>query len=231
MKDVIGFLSSRMLMVAQCLKPCDTVYDIGTDHCYIPIYLIRQGICNKAIATDVKKGPVEKAIENIQLFGVENVVDAFVSDGITHVGNSADIIISGMGADVIIGILAKNMEYAKSANQIIIQCQSKTERLRAFLWDNGFDIYDERLTVEKSKIYNVFAVKYVNRKQQYTNLEAIASKILVQQGHDLLERYIKKYTKKLDDIIAGSKKNNKSYNENLLLKNELEELYEKNNIN
>lgn len=231
MKDVTRFLSARMLMVAKCFECCDIAYDIGTDHCYIPIYLIQHNICKTAIATDVKKGPVERAMENIRLFDMEGVINTFVSDGISHVGNSADIIISGMGADAIIEILSNNLEYAKSAHQIIIQCQSKTEKLRSFLWDNGFDIYKEDLTSEKSKIYNAFAVRFDNKEHKYSTLDTIASKILVQEGHPLLEQYIKKHIKKLDDVITGLKKRNKPYVEQLQCIHELEGLYEKSIIN
>ncbi|HOD92586.1 MAG TPA: class I SAM-dependent methyltransferase [Clostridia bacterium] len=228
MKDVEDLLSNRLLMVARLVKPCESIYDIGTDHCYLPIYMIQKGIIKRAVATDVKKGPVQIALRNINIFGLDTYIDVFVSDGISHVGQDSNIIISGMGADVIIEILTEGIHYAKNANQIIIQCQSKTERLRSFLWDNGFYIEEEALCKEKDKVYNAFRVSYCGVKQIYTEIETIASKKLVKMHHPLLTDYISCHIRKLEDIISGYKASNVVFSNEEELKRALEEINENN---
>ncbi len=226
MKEVESLLSNRMLMVAGIIKPCDVIFDIGTDHCYLPIYLIQKKICNKAVATDIRKGPIKIAKKNICIFEMEENIEAFVSEGINHVDTDADIVISGMGADVIISILNNDLNIAKSASQIVIQCQSRTERLRAFFWDNGFEITDEVLTAEKNKVYNAFNARYIGKIQKYTKIDTIASKLLVKNQNPMLSDYIASYIQKLDDMISGLDMGKKDYQNELELKRQLEALHE-----
>ncbi len=226
MKEVDGLLSNRMLLAAGIVRPCHKIFDIGTDHCYLPIYLIQKNICNKAIATDIKKGPIKVAKKNILLFEMDEHIEAFVSEGISHVDKGSDIMISGMGADVIISILNNDIDIAKSVSQIVIQCQSRTERLRAFLWDNGFEITDEALAMEKNKVYNAFNTRYINEVQEYTQIDTIASKLLVKNHHPMLSGYLAGYVRKLNDMITGLKVSNRDFQHELELKRQLEELNE-----
>ena len=66
MREAEGLLNRRLLMVAGMVNPCEKIFDIGTDHCYLPVYLISKGICKKAVATDIKKGPVKIAQRNVR---------------------------------------------------------------------------------------------------------------------------------------------------------------------
>ncbi|HPB16336.1 MAG TPA: class I SAM-dependent methyltransferase [Clostridia bacterium] len=226
MREAEGLLNRRLLMVAGMVNPCEKIFDIGTDHCYLPVYLISKGICKKAVATDIKKGPVKIAQRNVRLFDMKKSIDIFISEGISHVDKGSSIVISGMGADVIIDILVKDMEIAKSAAQVIIQCQSRTERLRAFLWDNGFEIKTEALTQDKDKIYNAFLTSYSGITGTYTKIDTIASKHLVEIHHPLLSDYLSGYIKKLDDIISGYMAGGRDFAEETDLKRGLEALYE-----
>lgn len=226
MKDIESLLSPRMMMVSHCVKPCEVVYDIGTDHCYIPIYLIQKKVCKKAVATDIRQGPIDKALENIRYFNLSEEIKAFVSDGISHVGEKANIVISGMGADVIINILSDHMDYAKKAEQLVIQCQSRTEHLRSFLWENGFSINKEDLILERAKVYNAFSANYIGKVESFTHTEAVISKYLIDTKHPLLHIYINKHLKKLEDMIKGLKKSNQSNQQLVLMKKEMEIIHE-----
>jgi tRNA (adenine22-N1)-methyltransferase len=226
MKDIESLLSARMMMVSRCVKPCEVVYDIGTDHCYIPIYLIQKGVCKKAVATDIRQGPIDKALENIHYFNLSEEITAFVSEGISHVGKKANIVISGMGADVIINILSEHIDYAKDAEQIVIQCQSRTEHLRSFLWENGFSIKKEDLILERAKVYNAFSAVYTGKAENFTHAEAVLSKDLIDKKHPLLHSYINKHLLKLEDMIKGMKKSNQSYQQLVQIKKEMEKIHE-----
>lgn len=222
MRNIDIHISKRMKMVIDCVSLCKTVYDIGTDHGYIPIYLVLKGICNTAVATDVKMMPVQKALHNTKLFGVGENMKVFQSDGISHVKDGASIIISGMGAYVIIDILNKDINIAKKSSSLIIQCQHMTELLRAYLWDNGFEIYMEKLCSEDNKIYNVICASYTGRTVTYSKMDVIASKYLIEKKDPLLGAYIKPYLKKLNDRIEGLKISQRSCCDLEDLKKELE---------
>jgi tRNA (adenine22-N1)-methyltransferase len=227
MKNIEVHISGRMKMVIDCVSPCDTVYDIGTDHGYIPIYLVLKGMCKTAVATDVKMMPVQKAIRNAALFGVSESMKIFQAGGISHVKDGACIIISGMGAYVIIDMLKKDMDIAKKSSVLIIQCQHMTELLRTFLWDNGFEIYLEKLCEDDNKIYNVICTSYTGKNVAYSKKDVIASKYLVENRDPLLGSYIKPYLKKLNDRIEGLLSIHKSCRDLEDLKKELEDLNEK----
>lgn len=235
-KDTIN-LSPRLLMVAKRVPKCDLVYDIGTDHCFLPIYLIQQEICKRAIASDIKKGPVEIAKRNIKHYEMSDNIQAVLSAGIEHVDYESYIIIAGMGADVIIEILSSHPTIAKSAKLLIIQCQSKTEKLRAFLWEQGYKIIDEHLTYEKNKIYNCFTTKFVNKKSSYTKSDALVSKSLYLSKSDIAQDYITRHINRLKRIkrditdIEGKVKDTVFEKTNEEVDEILEELNEKiNNI-
>lgn len=224
MREVKRLLSNRLLMVADLAVPCEKVFDIGTDHCYLPVYLVQKGICKAAVATDIKEGPVRIAKRNVRLFGMEKHIDVFVADGMNHVEEGCCVIIAGMGADVIVDILKKDMDSAKSCEWLILQCQSKTERLRAFLWDNGFAIEEEALINDRDKIYNAFRASYTGINRPYTETDTIASEILAKRHHPLLPGYVSGYIKKLDDMIAGYREAGRDFTEEIKLKRALEEL-------
>jgi tRNA (adenine22-N1)-methyltransferase len=222
MKNIDIHISTRMKMVIDCVSACDTVYDIGTDHGYIPIYLVSKGICRTAVATDVKIMPVKRALHNAALFGVGEKMNVFQSDGISHVKDGACIIISGTGAYVIIDMLKKEIDIAKRSSLLIMQCQHMTELLRAYLWDNGFEIYLEKLCLEDNKIYNVICASYTGNSVKYSIKDTIASKYLTAEKDPLLGSYIKPYLKKLNDRIEGLKSSQRSCCDLEDLKKELE---------
>jgi tRNA (adenine22-N1)-methyltransferase len=146
----------------------------------------------------------------------------FQSDGISHVKDGACIIMSGMGAYVIIDILNKDIDIAKRSSLLIIQCQHMTELLRAFLWDNGFEIYTEKLCLDENKIYNVLCASYTGSIVSYSKTDTITSKYLIEKKDPLLEEYLKPYLKKLNDRIEGLKNSQRSCCDLEDLKKELE---------
>lgn len=153
-------ISDRMAAVIRLITPGNTVADVGTDHCYIPIYLAVNKISPKIIAMDVNEGPLSKARRNIAEYGVENIIETRHSDGLKELrqGEADTIVIAGMGGNLINSILSSGEAVARSAKEIIISPHKDIRLVRRFLADNGYRIDDEVIVKDTGKYYFVMKV-------------------------------------------------------------------------
>ncbi len=140
------------------------IADIGTDHAYIPIYLVENGISEKAIAGDVCEGPVEIAKANIEKNNLADKIEVRLGSGLSVIkkGEVDTIIIAGMGGQLISEIIDADIEKARECS-LVLQPMNAQYELRKYLIKNGFSITDEDLAVEGFKVYNVMNVQ--NGKQ------------------------------------------------------------------
>ena len=217
MKNVISMMSPRMMMIVKSIKPCSKVFDTGTDHAFIPIYLIQNNICETAVASDVKIGPVNVAKKNIKKFEMEDSIATSLCDGIENAVGFDCIVIAGMGGQLICDILDREIDIARSSDQLILQAMNAPEKLRKYLWKNGFSIQYENLCSEKNKVYNVICARYIGESTEYTETELHVSKYLLEVKHTLLHEYLQPKIKRLNDMISGGN-NFGSRNSKLLLK-------------
>lgn len=146
------------------------VADIGTDHAYLPVYLVESGICDKAFACDIKRGPLEKGQQNIIINNLEDKIETRLSDGLQGIKeNEADtFIICGMGADVIIHILSSCPYICNEKYTLIIQPMSKYYTLIEWLYNNKFHITTHKCTHEGERNYTVFKVKYTGKEKNFS---------------------------------------------------------------
>lgn len=148
------------------------IADIGTDHAYIPIYLIENNICKRVIAGDVCTGPVEIARSNINKHSLSDKIEVRLGSGLSILSkNEVDtIIIAGMGGQLISEIINADIEIARSVN-LILQPMNAQYELRKYLLSNGFTIYNEDIAIEGSKVYNVMSVKTGNQTEFKRDIE------------------------------------------------------------
>lgn len=134
------------------------VADVGTDHGYIPAWLIQKGICGRVIASDIKAGPLQTAVNTAKNAGVEEYIDFRLCPGLdAYKENEFDTaIIAGMGGETIISIL-EACPWTKG-KKLIIQPQSKLPELRRWISENGFVIRDAELVYDTGRIYLVWVV-------------------------------------------------------------------------
>ena len=149
-------LSERLLMSAKMVTKGSRVADVGCDHAHTGIWLIKNDIASKVIAMDVRKGPLEKARENIKLYGLDGIIETRLSDGLEKlsVGEADSIVIAGMGGTLTVEILKNGIEKAAAARELILQPQSDIGMVRRFLRENGFVITQEKMCKEDGKYYN-----------------------------------------------------------------------------
>lgn len=155
-------LTPRLQCVADCIKKCNLLADIGTDHAYIPIYAIQKEICEQAIASDVVNGPLKIATDNILSHNLGNKITPCLANGLDSAKGADVIVIAGMGGKLICNILDNNIDIAKKADYLVIQPMTCSYELRKYLHNNNFRIVDERLAKEEDKIYNIMVVESGN---------------------------------------------------------------------
>ena len=151
-------LSSRLQRIADYVPAGSTVIDVGTDHAYIPIYLLQNGLSGKAYASDVKSGPLQNAARDAEKAGVAENLSLTLCDGLALCDPETvdTVIIAGMGGETIMGILAA-APWTKG-KRLILQPQTRFSELRAFLRENGYRIADASLVYDTGRIYTVWLV-------------------------------------------------------------------------
>ncbi|MEE1198779.1 MAG: class I SAM-dependent methyltransferase [Acutalibacteraceae bacterium] len=158
-------LSERLKVIADKITG-GRVADIGTDHAYLPIYLIKTGKASRVLACDIKEKPLQNAAKNIQKTNTKNI-ELRLSDGLAGVGaDEADtIVIAGMGGEVIAGILNRCNWIKNAGYKLLLQPMTSADFLRQFLLDNGFFIESETAVLDAGKLYTVISCAFSGEKQ------------------------------------------------------------------
>lgn len=155
-------LSKRLRAVADFVTPGLTIADIGTDHGYIPIFLVESGSAPSAVAMDINRGPLERAKAHIKEHGLEDKIITRLSDGIDALlpMEAECVVIAGMGGGLMIHILEQDPDNVRGVREWIFEPQSEPEAFRRFLWEHDFRITKENMVEEDGKFYPVIrAVK------------------------------------------------------------------------
>ena len=166
-RDKTAALSGRMQMLADMVTAGSCVADVGCDHAFLPIYLVRTGKSPKCLAMDVRKGPLSGAKEHIASCGLEEYIETRLSDGLTayHIGEAETLVCAGMGGRLMERILTEGGEKSRSFAELILQPQSEIPEFRIFLRNAGFLIAEEEAVYEDGKFY--FAMKAVYKGQEW----------------------------------------------------------------
>ena len=154
-------LSDRLLVCAGFVAKGDRVADIGCDHGYLGIYLLKNGIASSVIASDVREGPLQSAIRNAHKYGVGDNMSFYLSDGVSNIPRDFDTLVcAGMGGDTMVHILESAPWLKSEQYRMILQCQSQTPLLRRYLSENGWRIYEESVLRDGKFLYTVMEVGY-----------------------------------------------------------------------
>ena len=157
-------ISQRLKLIASCVPKGSVVADIGTDHAYMPIYLIQNKLASRVIAMDVRRGPLEKAVNNISAGGGSDSIEIRLSDGLSALepGEASVITISGMGGKLMERILTAGKDKISSDTGLIFSPQSEIAHFREYLINEGFITDDEKMLKEDGKYYVVIICHYGN---------------------------------------------------------------------
>ena len=225
-------LSIRLKAIASMIEKCDSVIDVGTDHGYIPIYLVQKGIIRRAIASDINKGPVEKAKKNIIHNNACNQISCRLGSGLSTVkaGEAQVAIIAGMGGNLIRDILESDMDIVKQLKYMVLQPVQNAEVLREYLYKTGYNFIDEDICYDDGKFYEIIKVKYGNLPKVIDNIYYEISKILLDKNGLVmkefiqykLHKYLKVYNGLNEDTVLSKNRKIQLYNVTQKLKEFLE---------
>ncbi len=162
-------LDSRLSACAELVRKGSKLVDVGTDHAYLPIWVAQNNIISSAVASDVREKPLMKGLENIKKYNCENIVSVRLSDGLDNIeeNEADDIVISGMGAELIVKIMQRTPWIKNPDKRFILQPMTKTHILREYLCKNGFEIISETPCSQNGKYYTVIYSEYSGEKYNF----------------------------------------------------------------
>ena len=196
-------LSKRLQAAADYVKTGASVVDVGTDHGYIPVYLVQNEIAARVVASDIRKGPLDSAVESAKNGGVSDRIEFQLADGLPDRNVGIDtVVIAGMGGETIIHILSM-APWTKNGVDLILQPQSKIDELSNWLDNSGYAICDEKLVHEDGKFYVVMLVRGGKSRAPFTCAEMFVDRILMEKRDRLLPEYLDFLTKKLTKAYEG----------------------------
>lgn len=218
-------LSKRLSFIIDNLDENTTVLaDIGTDHGYVPLYAIKNGLCSKAIAIDINKEPLGKAKLNAILEGVGDELDFRLGSGLDplEVGEVETVIIAGMGGNLIKGLLEENLDKVTELNYLLLLPAQNPEVLREYLYTNDYEIIDELLCEEEGIYYELFKVrKKFGESMALDPIYYELSPRLLMKKEPLMKEYLiskKKEYEKILGLITESTINAKERRNNIIEK-------------
>ena len=198
-------LSARLKAVAGMVTKGNRVCDVGCDHGYISIYLVKNGVSPYVYAMDVNKGPLLRAKEHILDYGYADKIETILSDGLVALGDrdSDALICAGMGGKLIINILTEGMEQVLKMRELVLQPQSEIHLVREYLRNQGFYIDKEDMIFEDGKYYPMMHVIIESEKQNEDN--PVFDKFgpcLLKEKHPVLKEFLEYTKSNLDEINA-----------------------------
>lgn len=206
----------------------NTVADIGTDHAYLPAYLVLNGISPKALACDVRKGPLDNAKKTVEQYGIGDKITLRLSDGFDEIEphEAEDYVMCGMGGTLMEELVSRTEWLKDPSKRIIVQPQSHAEDIRRYFVENGFEILFEDACIDSGKIYCAMAAEYTgeitekdisyiytgklpecNKNEAKLYLENILSRLRTKLDAEKLHgnpentEYLQKVTSEMEEII------------------------------
>ncbi|SER79358.1 tRNA (adenine(22)-N(1))-methyltransferase [Lachnobacterium bovis] len=205
-------LSKRMRAVAAMVTPGNILADVGTDHGYVPIALIQREKIPKAIAVDINEGPLKRANENINLYGMQDSIETRISDGVEalKVNEVDSILIAGMGGELTIHILTEGEEICRNAKELILQPQSEVRKVRQYLRVNRYKIVDEDMILEDGKYYPIIKAIpvdqddfWLDKNENVITTCDIYGPLLLKNGNPVLRKFLVHQYRKLTFILQS----------------------------
>ena len=200
-------LSNRLLTCSRYVNQGDRVADIGCDHGYLGIHLLKTGVAQNVIAADINEQPLHSATVNALKFGVRDKMQFYLSDGAAAIPRDFDVMVcAGLGADTMISILSAAPWLKSESYRLILQCQSKTSNLRKWLWEEGWQIKRETLAQDGKFIYSVLEAVYAPGRT-VDAWEHYISKQLLEDRSPLLPEYYQRIRNGLRLHTEGLRRN------------------------
>lgn len=180
------------------------VADVGTDHGFVPIWLVEHGTCSRALAMDVRRGPLERAREHIRQHRLEEAVETRLSDGLEKLkpGEADVVVIAGMGGELMLRILQDGDHVRDSVKCWILSPQSELEEFRKGLERLGLAVCRETMLVDDGKYYTVMAAEPGSMHYE-EDFRYRYGDCLIRERSPVLREFLGKERRQLEEIAAG----------------------------
>ena len=211
-------LNKRLKAVSELIEPCDILIDVGSDHGFLPLYLLLNNKINRAVIGEINQGPLDQAKKNFEKYTDLNV-EFVLSDGLRNFNKPLDCtVIAGMGFETIQHIVTQDIEKFKKVSQIIIQSNTKNDRLREFLNDNNFWIMDETIVKDRKYFYPILKVRYCETHQDLEDKDILFGPILIKKNSNVFKDYLL-FCKEIEEKVLFAQK--KESSKRILMLNDL----------
>ncbi len=179
-------LDSRLRLCADFVRVGAKLADIGTDHAYLPVALALAGKVSCAIAADINEDPLSRGKQTIDKYEVSHLVSTRLTNGLQGFESDevTDIVIAGMGADTIIGIISAAPWLKDESKRLILQPMTKSERVIAYLYQNGFEITEQKCCIAEGKPYTVLCVHYTGHQDPCSEYFSYTGKLCPEENED-----------------------------------------------
>jgi len=167
-------LDNRLKTAAALCRSGGVICDVGTDHALLACYLAKNG-AKEVVASDINDGPLESARRTVEQEGCDNV-RVLKSDGLAEIDYADDVIICGMGGELIADIIT-GCRFLTANTRFILQPMTKPELLRRRLYADGFEILEERTAYDGKRAYVVMLAAYTGEKRDIDEFFAFSGKV------------------------------------------------------
>ena len=199
-------INDRLKTIGDLADANSFCLDVGCDHAFLDIYLVKRGDNINAIASDIAEGPLEQAKKNIKAEKLEDKIEVRLGNGLDTYSDEIDtVIISGMGGINMIGIFKKNLKVLKNIDTIIVSPNNYQEDVKRFLCKNGFIIDDEVMVKEKKFIYQI--IKLTKGKKRYSKREYFFGPKYLEKKDKLFKEYFERELKSREILLGVLPKN------------------------
>ncbi len=166
-KSIMIKLTERLQCVAGYVEKCECFLDVGTDHAYLPAYLIEKGIAKRAIASDINPNPLLNAEKTLEAEGLKDAIELRLSDGFENIreNEAAEIAVAGMGGIMIAEMLSKTEWLRNGKYHLILQPMTHFYDVRRALNAYGFEILDEKAVEEGKRVYLVISARFTGTEK------------------------------------------------------------------
>lgn len=221
-------LSKRLEEVTKFTIQDKPIADIGSDHAYVPIYLIQHDMTTSAIAGEVVEGPYKHAVETVEQYKLDESVDVRFGDGLNVLHPNEDIgtiFICGMGGLLISEIIAdgKEKDLLPKQARLVLQPNNNEKNLREYLIENSYEIIEESIVEDNRKIYEIIVAELSDTKPSYSEEQLVfGPKLLETKSSTFLDKWQKELAK--NENIQKNLKNTENNEKIELLKNHINQI-------
>lgn len=221
-------LSPRLAAIASFVRPGARLSDVGTDHGYLPGSLLYNHQISFAVASDIAPAPLAKAEKYLKELSLEQNSATVLTPGLRGIEaySPDDIVIAGMGGELIASILDDAPFIREKDIRLILQPMTKAEVLHKYLASAGFELLSERPVEEENKIYRILHCRYSGKIREITDIEAEFSPALLKEDRKTVRKMLFARKEQLAYIIREKKKSTNNTEKEEILLSEIEKLTE-----